>query len=210
MFAGRSFHILGALLLISAFPMAAAIFDFDSLPPGTLSTPFTYTVDGIAATFSSPSGAAFQVDSFPIFMTLSGNNLFNVSIPFAVLDITFSQYSTDISLAFGVNAGANPLPYPLTLTAYSGGVGGTFVGSISQTGVILPGGVFPEGVLSFSGSSSFNAVRLSAGAPPTGAPFFVVDNIDFGTAIPEPGSIALVFSGLAGLRVLRRRIAPLR
>src|SRR5687768_7339093 len=81
------------------------------------------------------------------------------------------------------------------------GLGGTPVGSTSGTGTVPPGFTFPEGSVSFP-AETFDAVRITSTAID-----FAVDNINVeaDTVMPEPGSIALTLSGLAGVVAVSRR-----
>ena len=113
------------------------------------------------------------------FQNQSGNDLGAVvganSVP---LDITFSKSLTSLSLDFGLNGFATDT---FTLTAFSGGLNGTQVGSKTATGAI-PGGIFlfPEGSLSFVSTSSFDTVELTSTAQN-----IFVDNIEVNAPVPE-------------------------
>ena len=175
---GAAFAVLaitGAALPASA---QSATFNFDADADGT-ATSFTDTNKGIAATFSSTAGqGAFMVQT-AFFQNQSGNDLGAVvganSVP---LDITFSKSLTSLSLDFGLNGFATDT---FTLTAFSGGLNGTQVGSKTATGAI-PGGIFlfPEGSLSFVSTSSFDTVELTSTAQN-----IFVDNIEVNAPVPE-------------------------
>jgi MYXO-CTERM domain-containing protein len=177
--------------------MSATVFNFDSLSPDQ-STPFTYTVNGVTANFSSSTPFWVEPYDFQGGPLASGNNLFNHQTgPPVTLNILFSVYATSISLTF-----AWP---PLTFTERAGGLSGTVVGTQSLYGTRTGPGTFgnyPVGVLSFSGGS-FNAIQITANAVPA----FQIDNITYGNsaATPEPGPAWLTISALVGGLALRRR-----
>jgi hypothetical protein len=166
------------------------IFNFDSDPVGK-ATPFTDTVSGLGATFTSsgdPSGFAV-IPTF--FSTLTGNVLLDpgpAGLDDLTLTIAFSAAQTSISMNFATNSLAG---VSFTLNAFNGA---SLVGSSVATGVIPPGFFFPEGVISFSGPD-FNRVVLSSPA----ALDFAIDNASV-NAVPEPGSLSLlVFGAIAAI-----------
>jgi hypothetical protein len=79
------------------------------------------------------------------------------------------------------------------------------VGAIGPITVTSTGST-QDGVLGFAGfvsSTPFNTVTLSMPDAPT---YNAVDNFSYGSSVPEPGSIALLGSGLLGVAgILRRR-----
>jgi hypothetical protein len=197
-----SSRTLGATLAVLALTGAAilpasaqsATFNFDADTAGT-TTAFTDTNNGFAATFDSTAGGgAFMVqDSF--FQNQSGNDLGAVvganSIP---LDITFSKSLSSLALNFGLNGPTNST---FTVTAFSGGLSGTRVGSATASATI-PGGIylFPEGSVTFAGAS-FDTVELTSTAQN-----IFVDNIVVSAPVPEASSGAglglLLALGLGG------------
>ncbi len=205
-----STRTLGATLAVLALTGAAilpasaqsAVFDFTGDTAGT-ATAFTDTNNGLAATFDSTAGqGAFMVQP-SFFQNQSGNDLGAVvgasSIP---LDITFSKSLASLSLDFGLNGPTNST---FTLTAFSGGLGGTQVGSKTATAAI-PGGIylFPEGSLSFAGASPFDTVELTSTAQN-----IFVDNIAVSAPVPEASTMVslglLLMLGSGGLAWSARR-----
>lgn len=170
----------------------AVVFDFENIGTGT-PTGFADTVSGLTATFSSsPDVTGFTVASIPgFFQTLTGNFLLD-GAPES-LTIAFSAPLTDISLDFGTFD-----TQALNLDAF---LGAAFVGNASANGVVLPGGNFPEGVLSFN-TGLFDTVVLSSGTPN-----FAVDNVSATDppAVPEPGSLLLCAGALAVLSFVKLR-----
>jgi hypothetical protein len=172
-------------------------FDFETTLPGT-ATPFTNTVSGLSATFSSsgdPGGFAVMAT---FFQALTGNVLINpgpAGLDNLVLTIVFSIPQTNISMDFATNS---PAGVPFNLDAFNGA---SAVGSASATGAIPSGFLFPEGVISFSGPA-FNRVVLSSPALD-----FAVDNVSVSTtAIPEPGSLMLLIAGAISIAISRLNV----
>ena len=166
-------------------------------------TPFTKTVDGLEASFSSdgdPNG--FEVISFLPLNPL-GPVLIDQVGSFLTLTIGFSAPQTSISMPFGttLQSSVDPAP-PFDLTAFNGA---SEVGSATATGVVAP--IFPIafGFLSFSGPA-FDSVVLSS---PKAAAFWI-DGFVVNAAppVPEPSSLSLLaFVGFVGFCALRRRRA---
>ena len=159
-----------------------ATFNFDADAAGTF-TSLTDTDNGVAATFSSPLDPfIFQVQQ-TFFSNMSGNILGpgQVGANFVPLDITFSKPMITLALNFGLVGTATS---KFTLTAYSGGLTGTVVGTKTATGALPGGGVFlfPEGSLTFTSASPFDTVELTSTAQN-----LAVDNLARGC--PRAGSL---------------------
>ena len=171
-------------------------------------TPFTKTVDGLEASFSSdgdPNG--FEVISFLPLNPL-GPVLVDQVGSFLTLTIGFSAPQTSFSTAFGITLESreDPTP-PFDLTAFNGA---SEVGSATATGVVPPGLPLAFGVLNFSGPA-FDSVVLSS---PKAAAFWIDGFVvNAGPTVPEPSSLSLVaFAGFVGfcasaIKRLRRRRA---
>jgi hypothetical protein len=180
-------------------------FDFESVNTG--GTPFTKTVNGLGASFSSngdPGG--FAIGFFPL-LNPTGLSLLECNLCFLTLAIDFSAPQTSISTAFGTFSQTGVPSVPLNLTAFNGA---SEVGSATASGVVPPGGLpLASGVLDFSGPA-FDSVVLSA---PTADAFWILDGVAVSAVptVPEPSSLSLVaFVGFVGfcasaIKRLRRR-----
>ncbi len=184
--------------LVSASLAGTVTFDFDSGSPSSTTTPFTYTLGGLTASFSAVGdpGSYMIIDSGGLFVTLSGNVLTSTTTPVGDLTISFSAPQSSITLDF-VAADTSPV----NLTAM---LGGKSVGTSNVAGSQPPGNDFPENVLSFN-SGTFDSVVLS-----TASGTLAIDNISVTDppAAPEPGSFLLGGGVLAILAVgsrLRRK-----
>jgi hypothetical protein len=187
-----------AALALAASPARAQLFDFEGVdsPVGTL-TPLVLTRGGVTATFVGTPGPLLIANP-GVFATLV-NNILGDNDPIAkTLEITFSVPQTSASLMFALNDPTNTAILTMNLLN-----GGAFVDQVVRMGAIPPGPFqFPEGVLSFSGPA-FDQVFIFA----SGAPDFVIDNLQLGPAavIPEPATVALLATGLLAVGGAARR-----
>jgi hypothetical protein len=183
-----------SLTLLCATVQAATVYDFDSIADGT-STSFVHPGTP-SATFTSPSGPVFVIGG-SFFSGASGNVLFDADAPLNVLDIGFSSPVNFISMFFALNGAVSD---KFTLEAYSGGVGGTLVGSVQSSGIV-PGGIFtfPEGTIAFGGPQ-FDTVRLSATSQD-----FAIDNVAVDGEVPEPSTLSLFLTCPALFWLARKR-----
>lgn len=206
----RNFRVLFLLVLLfwtAGIARADVVFDFNSDPVGPdfygSLTPFSETHSGLTATFSSPAfEGGFAVALVPFFAPpFTGNMLYDpgpIPVSNIALDITFSSNLTSISMDFATDGAGL-----FVLTAFEGGVA---VGSVAATGTIPTGFQYPQGSITFGGLT-FDSIELTA--PDT--PHFAIDNLDAVVAAPEPASLVLLGTGLAGLLALaarKKRHAP--
>ena len=189
------------------FAATVTVFSFESVRTG--GTPFTQTVNGLRASFSSdgdPDG--FIVGFFPILNPTGLSLVEQCNFCFLTLTIDFSAPQTTFLTAFGTTVPRGTSSgLPFDLTAFNGA---SEVGSATATGVVPPGGLpLAFGVLNFSGPA-FDSVVLTA---PTAEAFWIIDGVAViaTPTVPEPNSLSLVaFVGLVGFCViaitrLRRR-----
>ena len=193
---------IAAVVLSVGIPAQAAAsisFSFDSLASGT-GTPITLSSGGINATFTASGGpGGFQIN--PTFFSFSGNVLLTpgtLGQSNEALGITFSAPLTSFSANFATNG-----PGPLDLTALSGGLGGTMVGSSSATGTVVT--TFPEGTIGFSGAT-FDSIILADSNDPN----FSLGSFTVNSAVPQPSTWAMMIIGFAGIGFIayRRKSRP--
>jgi hypothetical protein len=216
LYSPRLWAVAAAVLLSSGSQRAFAgpVYTFDNMPQGV--SPFSDTVDGITARFGTPAGQGGVMVAPGYFRApFSGNALFNMGVtPNTSVPVTanFSHALHMVTLDFAtLNLGSQPSA--ITLTAFSGGINGTVVGSVSATGVPQqlrhnPSNITnievmfaPQGTLTFSSSQTFDTIEISGG-PGVG---FAIDNVN--VTFPEPGGLTLAAVTLLGLgvRAWRRR-----
>lgn len=188
----RACLILGLCLVLPrpAASQATVTFNFDTgTPVLTLgqSTPFDQTSGGLTAPFSSPSGAAYSVQSeatthwrLPRF---SSNYLNDNDLTRSVLSIKFTQALNSITLTFATPDFEIEVPSTIQLTAYLDSNATPVVGSASEHGTYVAGDTMPMGTLSFnSGGQPFNLAEIVVPPQTGGATAFLVDNITVATA----------------------------
>lgn len=195
---------------------AAVVFGLISFSGAEASpvTPLSLTQNGLTAMFTAaPNPNGFEVSSVIHFSSLHGKTLIELHDANNMLAIGFSQPLVGLTLNFALDT---PAPANLDFQLYSGGLGGTLVGSGAAIGSNVPGFFSVEGTLVALGPPNFDTIILTA--PTVDA--FAIDNVQAITAspralylytfdAPEPLTLALFGAGLAGAGALRRHQRPL-
>jgi hypothetical protein len=194
---GRALAMAAALVPAAAQATLydlAAVFNFENIPVGT-PLPFSETVNGLTATFT---GEASVCDTAGFFVTMPGNTLIQqycnnptLGDQNGPLRISFSSDLSFVSFDFATVGGASTL----TVEALENG---NPVSTSTFNSGIPPGQFADEGFASVPGV--FNMLVLTGGTSDMPS-LLAIDNI----STPEPASIALLGTGLAGLVLVRRR-----
>lgn len=152
---------------------------------------FSVASDGITATYSSPAGNGFAVQS------TAGLLNFNI----ALLDSNFFG-SDSLTISFSTPvAGTLYIPFGI-LDAFSTTDTLTVTANTGQTATFaaVPDDLAlgePEGIANFSLATPVSAITLSSGNA------FAIGNVS--AATPEPASLTLLATGLAGVAATLRR-----
>lgn len=152
--------------------LKTAIFDFDSNdPPLNLgqNTPFSVAVNGVLATFKSPTNpAAFSVQSASTtsfkLSKFSGKYLFDNDMARNPLIIEFNRTISSISISFATieyHGAPGREPTPLAMSAYLTSKTPNLVATVTARGSWPVGDSFPQGSITFNSSGEpFNLVRI--------------------------------------------------
>ncbi len=144
------------------------------------------------ASFTSsltPNG--FQIENFQPNVLFSGQSLFDPFFPADLLTLRFNMPVDRVQFNYAVIA-----PGRLVLTSPVGGA--------SQNSAVV-GGAFQGGTFVFSSSIPFTTFQLAAFTTAGSPSLFGIDNLTL-NAIPEPATMILLGTGLAGIgAVVRKR-----
>ena len=169
----------------------AATFNLASVAAGTTPT-FSITSGGLTATFTSPAGNGFAVQSTGGLFSFGTGLVDNAFFGTDPLTISFSTpVSAEIVIPFAITDFFGPSSDALTATG-SNAQSVTFTTSLDTDG-------YPEGVIVVLPTSAITSLTLTS-AMGEDLPF-AIGNV----TVPEPMSITLLGAGLAGLAALRRR-----
>jgi len=183
----RTFLVLVCFLVLPplALSQAPVKFDFDigtpTLVVSQTNTPFSQTVGGLTAQFSSPTGGAFGIQSDAStgwrMSQFSGKYLYDNDLDRSTLSIRFSGSITALSLVFATADFQIEVPSNIQMTAWLDANTGTPVGQVTTHGAYA-GDTMPMGTLTFnSGGRPFNLVELIVPFQTRGATTFFLDNI---------------------------------
>ena len=183
-------------------------FDFDTGTPTLAvgqSVPFDQTSGGVTAHFSSPSGAAFSVQTDLStgwhLSQFSGHYLNDNNLNLNALDIKFSQPLTSVTLTFATaDFQQVEVPTTIKLTAYLDTTTSAPVGSATTHGTYA-GDTMPMGTLSFTSAQPFNVVEISIPPQALGASDFLLDNITATPGPPAAPSLSSPGNGVTGVLV---------
>jgi hypothetical protein len=159
-------------------------FDFDTGSPplaATQGTPFNQTLNGLTASFSSPSDSnAFSVKDYDIeslqLSKFSGKYLYDNKPSRDILDIKFSDDIIDVRFTFATienKSEAITVPSNILITGYRNT---NLVGS-NQTVGSFSSDSYPQGTLYFYAGIPFNWIRISIPSQTSETTDFLVDNI---------------------------------
>lgn len=187
----------------------AAVFDFDTGSPPVQpwqQMPATQTNAGLTASFSSPLSSWSVQNSVNGFVpgTFSGNFLMPSGLFNNTLHLEFSDWLSDVSLAFSTGdlAGETDVPTQIRVRAYRLSEDEAPVAT-AQAGGDWITGVYPEGILALSSPEPFRLIVVDIPwQGPTTAPTFYADNfIALRTAAPT-ALVSAVAAPLEGGSVL--------
>ena len=199
----RHINILAAVTALalslgsaSAFAGNTNMYDFS-----TVNGAVTPTTIGLATFSSSSDPGAFTFGSNAgLYTNLGAYTLSEAGFGGAILDISFAAPQTAVQFNFALGDMFASLGNDtLTLTTYTGTTVGT---TVTATASQVAGDFYPEGVLSFSGSS-FSSIAISSSAA---YPITIADLTSV-TAVPEPSEYMLMLMGigLTGVFAARRK-----
>ena len=178
-----------------AFGAGSTLTTFTGLADGTEVNGLV--VDGITFQYSLGDGQVI-IDGGPgVTNNVSPQNVVSIGNPAGVLTMFLPSLANAFGYGFSILS-AGPIASATTMSLFNGA---TAVGSLSFSGAPDPD--FAGGFAGIQSTLDFNRVEVIFS---DSAQAFALDNIRTAN-VPEPGSLALLGFGLAGLGLSRRRKA---
>ncbi|MFN0104926.1 MAG: PEP-CTERM sorting domain-containing protein [Bryobacteraceae bacterium] len=180
-----------------AFPAGSTLITFTGLADGTEVNGLS--VGGVLFSYSLGNGMVI-IDGGPgITNNVAPPNIVSIGNPGGVLTLTLPGFFDTFGDGYAILNTVAVLN-ATTINLFSGA---TNVGSLSYNGV--PDPTFTGGFAGIQSTIPFNRVAITFNA--AAAPAFALDNIRIASvsAIPEPSTVLLILSGVAGLLWVQRR-----
>ncbi len=179
--------------------LAGIHFNFDSGAPLLAlhtAAPFTQTVAGLTASFSSPDAAPPTIET----EASTGHVLSKFAAHFLapsdagpVIEIQFDLPVSGVAFNFATVEDPNvPVGSNITITATDNSSGApVVVGTALAHGTTAPGDSYPSGTLTFNSDVTFDTLRIELALFPDGAQKFLIDNLIVSPAGSTGGSMLL-------------------
>ena len=175
-------------------------FDFDAGIPALAegqALPFTQTVAGLTATFSSPNatppaigtGAStgYTLSKFSahfVAPSADADTMIEVHFDAPISGVTFNFATVeDPNVAVGSNIHL--------VASDTSGVAPVVIGTALAHGTTVPGDSLPSGKLTFNSATPFDTIRIELAAFPTGAQQLLIDNLIVSPATNTGGTMLL-------------------